>query len=97
VKFGFCGIDVLIQCGLFLQEAQKLLQPSDKMLRTMALELAEFQVYYMALSSGQCLQNAEQCALGMANGLSLQKANRRFLTELFFVACLQIILAQSIP
>lgn len=36
--------------GSRLQEAQKLLQPSDKVLRTMALELAEFQVISAALS-----------------------------------------------
>lgn len=35
--------------GLDLQEAQKLLQPSDKVLKTMALELAEFQVFCTAL------------------------------------------------
>jgi len=45
---GYSGICVFIKSGLLLQEAQKLLQPSDKMLKTMALELAEFQVNSVA-------------------------------------------------
>lgn len=32
--------------GLCWQEAQKLMQPADKTLKTMALELAEFQVLF---------------------------------------------------
>lgn len=45
-----CLLTLALICGSLLQEAQKLLQPSDKVLRTMALELAEFQVIYAALS-----------------------------------------------